>query len=204
MKDDCQDVPSGCSVIEQSLCGSISAPVSRCHRCESALAAHFEIVNEGEVWAIDRSSVRVNRLLANSERLGARCIQHLVADSKELLLIHPEWKGYFHRILLDAPCSGLGTLSRHPDARWRMNLKNIEELVILQNQLLMSLIPLLKNGGRLVYSTCTIHPDENVHQIESFIKTYPEFTLTYEKQIWPGDSSSGDGFYVAVLDKVSI
>ena len=49
VKDDCQDVPSGCSVIEQSLCGSISAPVSRCHRCESALAAHFEIVNDDDV-----------------------------------------------------------------------------------------------------------------------------------------------------------
>ena len=88
------------------------------------------IGNEGEIWSIDRSSARLNKLLANSERLGTRCIQHLVADSKELLLIHPEWKGYFHRILLDAPCSGLGTLSRHPDARWRMNLENIEELVI--------------------------------------------------------------------------
>ncbi len=161
------------------------------------------IGNEGEVWSIDRSSTRVNRLLANSERLGTKCIQHLVADSKELLLINPEWKGYFHRILLDAPCSGLGTLSRHPDARWRMNIKNIEELVLLQKQLLMSLIPLLKNGGRLVYSTCTIHPDENFHQIESFIKKFPEFILKYEKQIWPGDYSSGDGFYVAVLDKVN-
>jgi len=126
----------------------------------------------------------------------------LVSDSNELLAKHPEWKSFFDRILIDAPCSGLGTLARHPDARWRMNKDNIQQLVLLQSQLLNSLAPLLKNGGTLVYSTCTIHPEENFHQIKNFLQLKSEFLLEYEKQIWPGEEDNGDGFYIAVLKKI--
>jgi len=160
------------------------------------------INNQGEVWSIDRSYLRAKKILANSDRLGTRCLQVLVADSTDLLTKHPEWEDYFDRILIDAPCSGLGTLARHPDARWRINKKTIQELVIIQNKLLNSLVPLLNSGGRLVYSTCTIHPDENFNQIKKFLSTKPEFLLEYEKQIWPGEGQNGDGFYVAVLNKM--
>ena len=160
------------------------------------------INNQGEIWSVDRSSRRTRKTLANSERLGTTCLQLLVADSNELLAKHPEWKAYFHRVLIDAPCSGLGTLARHPDARWRMNKDNIQELVVLQSQLLKSLAPLLKSGGKLVYSTCTIHPDENFNQIKNFLKIKSKFSLEYEKQIWPGEEDNGDGFYIAVLKKL--
>ena len=159
------------------------------------------INNQGRIWSVDRSSRRSKKILANSERLGTKCLQLLVADSNELLLQYPEWEAFFHRILIDAPCSGLGTLSRHPDARWRMNKDNIQELVSLQSQLLKSLAPLLKSGGKLVYSTCTIHPDENSNQIKKFLDIRSEFLLEYERQIWPGEEDHGDGFYVAVLNK---
>ena len=129
-------------------------------------------------------------------------MQLLVADSNELLVKHPKWKKYFHRILIDAPCSGLGTLARHPDARWRMNKASIQELVALQSQLLKSLAPLLKSGGKLVYSTCTIHPEENFNQIKKFLRTNSKFSLEYEKQIWPGEEDNGDGFYIAALKKL--
>ena len=161
------------------------------------------INNQGEIWSVDRSSRRSKKILANSERLGTTCLQLLVANSNELLDKHPEWEAYFHRILIDAPCSGLGTLARHPDARWRMNNDNIQELVKLQSQLLKSLAPLLKDGGHLVYSTCTIHPDENSNQIKNFLKINSKFLLEYEKQIWPGEDHKGDGFYIAVLNKIS-
>jgi len=159
------------------------------------------INNDGIVWSVDRSLRRSKIISANSERLGTNCLQLLVADSNELLFKRPEWQGFFDRILIDAPCSGLGTLARHPDARWRMNKDNIKELVALQGQLLMSLIPLLKRGGKLVYSTCTIHPDENCNQIKNFLQLNSELLLEYEKQIWPGEASNGDGFYVSVLTK---
>ena len=93
----------------------------------------------------------------------------LVADASSLLDIKPEWKGYFHKILLDAPCSGLGTLARHPDARWRMSREKVDQLVSLQSKLLEGLLPLLGPRGRIVYSTCTIHPDENEHQINNLL-----------------------------------
>ena len=160
------------------------------------------INNEGNLWSVDRSSRRSKKIFANSERLGTKCLQILVADSNELLLKKPDWKGFFDRILIDAPCSGLGTLARHPDARWRMNQDNIQQLVAVQSQLLNSLAPLLKNGGKLVYSTCTIHPEENSHQIKNFLQSKSEFLLEYEKQIWPGEGDNGDGFYIAVLNKL--
>ena len=159
------------------------------------------INNQGEVWSVDRSHRRARKILANSERLGTTCMQILVADSNNLLSEHPEWETYFDRILIDAPCSGLGTLARHPDARWRMNKDSIQELVVLQSKLLQSLAPLLKSSGNLVYSTCTIHPEENSNQIENFLKIDSRFILKYEKQIWPGDKGNGDGFYIAVLRK---
>ena len=158
--------------------------------------------NQATIWSVDRSSRRSERILANSERLGTRCLQLLVADSNDLLAQHPEWIDYFHRILIDAPCSGLGTLSRHPDARWRINNDSIQELVALQRRLLMSLSDLLKSGGKLVYSTCTIHPDENSNQIKKFLEIQSKFLLEYEKQIWPGEEENGDGFYIAVLNKL--
>ena len=160
------------------------------------------INNQGEIWSVDRSSRRCKKILANSERLGTTCLQVLVGDSNELLKQHPEWEAYFHRILLDAPCSGLGTLSRHPDARWRMNKEKIQELSIVQSKLLKSLSSLLKRGGKLVYSTCTIHPDENFNQIQKFLKINSKFILEFEKQIWPGEDNNGDGFYIAVLKKL--
>ncbi len=158
--------------------------------------------NEGKIWSVDRSSRRSKKIFANSERLGIKCLQLLVADSKELLAKNPKWKSFFDRILIDAPCSGLGTLARHPDARWRMDQDNIQELVAVQSQLLNSLAPLLKSGGTLVYSTCTIHPEENVNQIKNFLQLKSEFLLEYQKQIWPGEKANGDGFYIAVLNKL--
>ena len=160
------------------------------------------INNQGNIWCIDRSSRRARKILTNSDRLGTTCLQPLVADSNDLLTKHPEWEDYFHRILIDAPCSGLGTLARHPDARWRIDQEKIQELVVLQSQLLKSLAPLLKRGGKLVYSTCTIHPEENSNQIKNFLKINAEFSLENEKQIWPGEEGNGDGFYFAVLNKI--
>ncbi len=160
------------------------------------------INNQGEIWSVDRLSSRSRKILTNSERLGITCLRTLVSDSNELLGKHPEWEDYFHRILIDAPCSGLGTLSRHPDARWRINKENIQELVALQKKLLNSLTPLLKRGGKLVYSTCTIHPDENFNQVKNFLKLNRNFILEYQQQIWPGEADNGDGFYIAVFNKV--
>ena len=154
----------------------------------------------GELWAIDRSESRIKLVEENANRLGCHTLNIFKSDSSLLLDQKPSWREYFHRILLDAPCSGLGTLARHPDARWKMSRIKINELVFLQSYLLERLLPLLRKDGRLVYSTCTINPKENFVQIQDFLSSHPELELIYENQIWPDSCQSGDGFYAAIIE----
>ena len=132
-------------------------------------ATHLaELINDkGEIWAVDKSKKRLHQVLLNANRLNLTCLKFLQADSCELLQHKPYWKNYFQKILIDAPCSGLGTLARNPDARWRISNSAINELVQLQAKLLDRLFPLLAEGGRIVYSTCTINPNENQLQINT-------------------------------------
>jgi 16S rRNA (cytosine967-C5)-methyltransferase len=154
--------------------------------------------DRGELWAVDRSEARLRRLQANADRLGHGVIQTLAADATLLAADRPAWIGYFDRILLDAPCSGLGTLARHADARWRVTPATIEELLVLQSRLLEALLPLLAPAGWLVYATCTVEPRENRGRIEALLQSHPGWQLLQEQQWWPGHQS-GDGFYAAVL-----
>jgi 16S rRNA (cytosine967-C5)-methyltransferase len=156
------------------------------------------IGDQGEIWAVDRAEARLRRLRRNADRLGLGAIHTLEADACQLAEQRPEWLGRFDRILLDAPCSGLGTLARHADARWRIEPGTITELVALQTQLLEGLLPLLKPGGLLVYATCTVHPAENGELIAALLARHPRLQLRSSQQWWPAQSD-GDGFYAAVL-----
>ena len=158
------------------------------------------MTDRGEVWAVDRSAGRLQRVVDNAARLGIQSVHPLEADATALLKLKPEWRGSFDRILLDAPCSGLGTLARHPDARWRITPVQIEGLLALQQSLLEGVLPLLAQGGRLVYATCTIHPAENEAQIKAFLGRHTELDLVVEEQRWPDPEVGGDGFYAAVLE----
>jgi 16S rRNA (cytosine967-C5)-methyltransferase len=161
------------------------------------------IGDRGEVWAVDRSEARLRRLERNAERLGLTAIRTLAADATRLGEESPEWQGRFDRILVDAPCSGLGTLARHPDARWRVTPEAIEGLVALQRQLLEGVLPLLAPGGRLVYATCTVDPRENGEVLAALLRTHADWRLLHERQWWPEpagpEGGGGDGFYAAVL-----
>ena len=158
------------------------------------------IGDEGEVWALDRSAGRLKRVANNSHRLGLHCIQAMAADASTLAAQRPDWCGTFQRVLIDAPCSGLGTLARHPDARWRMSPEAIDDLLPLQQSIIDGLLPLLAAGGRLVYATCTVHPAENGQQVDALLARHPELRCCSQHQRWPGD---GDGFFAAVLEKAS-
>ena len=156
--------------------------------------------DQGLVLAVDRAEARLRRVQRNAERLGLQCIRSLCADAASLALQQPELRGSFDRILVDAPCSGLGTLARHADARWRLQPGDIPELTRLQRALLEGLWPLLRPGGRLVYATCTVHPSENVELVEAFSADQPEAALVQHWQSWPGElQGGGDGFFAAVL-----
>jgi 16S rRNA (cytosine967-C5)-methyltransferase len=156
------------------------------------------IGDQGEIWAVDRAEARLRRLQRNAERLGLQSIHPLAADAARLLEQRPDWRASFDRILVDAPCSGLGTLARHADARWRIQPDAIAGLVDLQQQLLEGLLPLLRPGGRLVYATCTVHPAENSELITRLLANHPGWSQLSSQQWWPGENA-GDGFFAAVL-----
>ncbi len=155
--------------------------------------------DQGEIWAVDRSEARLKKVVANAERMGIASLQALAADATDLLESRPQWRGSFDRILVDAPCSGLGTLARHADARWRIQPDTIDELAKQQLRLLERLAPLLRPAGRLVYATCTVHPRENSEVVKAFLAGHPSWHLIHQHQWWPAPQA-GDGFYVAVLE----
>lgn len=128
--------------------------------------------NEGEIVAIDKFESRLKILEENLERLHVKNVRTVVADSREF--DDPE---KFDRVLVDAPCSGLGTLRKKPDIKWKRDLMDIRRLTVMQKELLESAAKQVKLGGYLVYSTCTIEPEENFDIINDFVMSQPDFEL---------------------------
>jgi len=120
---------------------------------------------EGTVVAIDRHPRRLGLVRRDARRLGLGCIETHERDaSRPLGDLEP-----FDRVLVDAPCSGLGTLRRNPDARWRIQPRDVERLVAVQGAILRQAAAVLRPGGTLVYSTCTVLPEENRGVVEAFL-----------------------------------
>jgi 16S rRNA (cytosine967-C5)-methyltransferase len=130
--------------------------------------------DHGEIVAVDISPVKLMLLQANCRRLGISIVEALAHDAQSPL---PFSDGYFDRVLVDAPCTGLGTLRRHPDGKWRVVEADIPRLQKLQYQILAQAAPLVKEGGVLVYSTCTMTPEENEGVIEPFLAARKGFNL---------------------------
>ncbi|MEH7299632.1 16S rRNA (cytosine(967)-C(5))-methyltransferase RsmB [Neobacillus drentensis] len=172
--------------------------------------------NTGEVISVDLHQHKVRLINDNARRLGLENIKTSVSDSRHL---QNKFKDVlFDRILLDAPCSGLGVMRRKPDMKYTKTEKDLERLSTIQQDLLKSVSPLLKKGGILVYSTCTVDKEENENTVLKFLENNPDFEpdLTfkdrmpeavqpfitgYDLQVFPQDFGS-DGFYIAVLKKV--
>lgn len=129
--------------------------------------------DQGTVWACDRTPSRLKKLQENAQRLNMQSIRVQTGDSRD----QPQFKGVGDRVLLDAPCSGLGTLNRHADARWRQTPERVAELSLLQQELLESAITWLKPNGALVYATCTLHPQENEQVIARFLAQHPKWRI---------------------------
>jgi 16S rRNA (cytosine967-C5)-methyltransferase len=169
--------------------------------------------DKGVIWAGDRTASRLRKLKANAQRLGLHSIQICTGDSRNL----PQFYNTGDRVLLDAPCSGLGTLHRHADARWRQTPASVEELSILQAELLTHTSQFVKPGGVLVYATCTLHPAENENVISRFLSENPhwqiqppsfnfpynsEFTAPGWLKVWPHRQNM-DGFFIVRLRKTN-
>ncbi|MEW9667567.1 16S rRNA (cytosine(967)-C(5))-methyltransferase RsmB [Ammoniphilus sp. 3BR4] len=131
--------------------------------------------NSGSILALDIHEHKLKLITANADRLGVTIIEPKQADARKLPSdLH---KGLFDRILVDAPCSGFGVIRRKPDLKWQKQLKDIEEIAQTQYQILEQAARWLKPGGCLVYSTCTVDPEENSRLIHRFIDANPSFTL---------------------------
>lgn len=154
--------------------------------------------NEGEIIAADVYEARVHLIDQLMEKTGVTIVKTMVSDATLEGRFAVE---SFDRILLDVPCSGLGDLSHKPEIRWHLLPENIDELVAVQRKILMTNAPYVKTGGIMVYSTCTLNKKENEKQIAWFLKQHPDFTLLYEKTMFPFEDG-GDGFYMAQLCKM--
>jgi 16S rRNA (cytosine967-C5)-methyltransferase len=124
----------------------------------------------GRVIAADRNVARVRRLKQNLDRAGSRREFPIAADAASPPLRPCDV------VLLDAPCLGTGTFARHPDARWKVSARALEVIVQKQRDLLDGVASAVRPGGLLVYSTCSIEPEENELHVDRFLADHPEFT----------------------------
>lgn len=171
----------------------------------------------GSVQALDRHERRLGLLMRDTRRLGIGNVSALPCDASQPLPERLVATG-FDRVLVDAPCSGLGTLRRNPDARWRLQPEDIPRLAELQRSILRNAAPCLKPGGALVYSTCTLLPEENEAVVEAFLRDSPGFRLVpraeLPERLQPLADEAGcvrlfphrhdtDGFFAARFERLS-
>lgn len=172
--------------------------------------------NEGEVYALDLHEHKVKLIDEQAKRLKLSIIKTTALDSRKAQDVYsPE---SFDCILVDAPCTGLGVIRRKPDIKWQKQVKDIEKIAFIQTEILEAVAPLLKPGGRLVYSTCTIDSEENEQIVTNFLKKHNEFQVDEtvkerlpEKaqslchngmlQLLPSDFQT-DGFFIACMKKI--
>lgn len=167
---------------------------------DSALIARDDALTAGEsalIIASDRSPTRLSTVTATASLHQIQNITPILLDAGQQL---PFAAASFDRILVDAPCSGTGTLRRNPEIRWRLTNDDIQNFAAAQKQFLHNAIAVLKPGGRLVYSTCSVERDENEDVIDSFLQTHPDFHLLRTHRTWPHREGS-DGFFMAVLER---
>ncbi len=149
------------------------------------------------VLASDSKRRRLSRLIETLERARSRA-RVFVADAR----IPPFRKKSIDALWLDVPCSATGTLARHPDARWRLSPRRIARLAGLQRELLEGTAPVVRPGGLLVYSSCSLEPEENENQVNRFLSHHPDFRRVRDDLfLFPPDTGS-DGGYLAILQRV--
>ncbi|MTJ47732.1 16S rRNA (cytosine(967)-C(5))-methyltransferase [Dolichospermum sp. UHCC 0259] len=164
--------------------------------------------DKGKIYACDKTASRLRKLKENAQRLHLQSIEICIGDSRNL----PQFYNTADRVLLDAPCSGLGTMHRHADARWRQTPDSVQELRQLQKELLSHNATFVKTGGVLVYATCTLHPAENEEVISEFLATNPHWQVERPSfdfgdistsgwlKVWPHQQDM-DGFFMVRLRK---
>lgn len=184
------------------------------------LAMASTMANKGRIVACDVSAGRLDRSAARLKRAGAFNVERRALDPEGRRWLR-RLAGRADRVLVDAPCTGTGTWRRNPDGRWTLEPRDLVELVPKQAEILDAAAPFVRAGGRLVYATCSLLPDENERQAEAFLARHPEFAACPLAAVWretlgteaPADAVSGpwlrltparhgvDGFFAAVFER---
>lgn len=172
-----------------SVCDLCAAPGGK--TCSIALSLE---PSAREVYASDRSARRVALIQDLVERLRLRNVHCFVHDAVEPM---PEREESFEAVLVDAPCSGFGTVGRKIDARWSKSEEIITELVGVQGQLLDRAASLVARGGSLIYSTCTIDKAENEEVLTTFLERHPDFVVADLRAFLPPELCTAEGYYRA-------
>jgi 16S rRNA (cytosine967-C5)-methyltransferase len=171
------------------------------------------MADRGEILCLDHSPPRLTLVQQNARRLGLTCLRYQVDDAERL-----PCEAAFDRILVDAPCSGLGVLRRHPDAKWRKGPELIDMMACQQTRLVEHLSHLVKPGGSLLYVTCSTEVEENQRIVQAFLDRHTNYALEAITddlpdsaqvfacqqgwfQTWPGPESL-DGFFAARLRRL--
>ncbi|MEO0527590.1 MAG: RsmB/NOP family class I SAM-dependent RNA methyltransferase [Bacteroidota bacterium] len=161
------------------------------------LAALME--NKGQLIAMDIYGSKLKELKRRARRNGAHNIEpREITSTKVVKKLHES----ADRVLIDAPCTGLGVIRRNPDTKWKLKPEFLEKILNTQQEILRSYSKIVKNGGKMVYATCSILPQENNDQVKAFLNSEEgqNFQLVKEKNIY-ASKSGFDGFYMALLEK---
>lgn len=155
--------------------------------------------NKGQIIAMDIYESKLRKLKVRAKRNKAHNIDLRVIDStKPIKKLHNK----ADRVLIDAPCSGLGVLRRNPDSKWKLQPEFVDNIKETQQQVLQQYSKMVKPGGKLVYATCSVLPSENQQQVEFFLASENGKDFTFIKDTKVLASESGyDGFYMALLEK---
>ncbi|MFT4832059.1 MAG: 16S rRNA (cytosine967-C5)-methyltransferase [Psychroserpens sp.] len=161
------------------------------------LAALME--NKGQLIALDIYSRKLSELKRRAKRAGAHNVETREIDSTKVI---KKLHNSADRVLIDAPCTGLGVLRRNPDAKWKMQPDFLEKVIATQKQILSDYSKMVKPEGKLVYATCSILPQENTEQVKTFLASEEgkDFILIREKNVY-ASVEGFDGFYMALLQK---
>ncbi|WP_300673103.1 methyltransferase domain-containing protein [Soonwooa sp.] len=152
--------------------------------------------NKGQIIALDIFEWKLAELKRRAKRAGAHNIEaRFISDSKVIKRLH----NTADRLLIDAPCSGLGVLKRNPDSKWKIDQDFIDRIKKEQEQILQDYSKIIKKDGLMIYATCSILPSENNLQVEKFLTNNPDYSLVKEEKIMP--SQGYDGFYMALIKR---
>ena len=168
----------------------------------------FAMEDRGVILACDLHENKLKRVREGAARLGLTCVGTAAADGR---VFRPEWEASFDTVLVDAPCSGLGIIRKKPDARYK-KVDDLFALPVIQNDILSNAARYVRPGGVLVYSTCTILPEENGEVTDGFLADHPDFTRTPftlpapagetdgQLTLWPQRHGT-DGFYICRMER---